>query len=452
MAIGFSGIGAGSDWNNIINQLLQIESRPLDQLRTREKEIDQQISDYGLIKSAIDTFKSTVEDLTTTTGLAVFSTSSSDESVVTVSADENAAVSSYDIVVDHLASGDKLASSAYTDSNTAVGTGSLSITVDGSTMNLTVDGSNNTLADLRDAINSAADNPGVAATILNESGGSRLILTSQETGAANAISVSFVDGDDGNNTDANGLSRLFHIGVGGDGLAEQVDTAQDALLYIDGFTVNSASNSVTGAVSGVTFELVAAGSASIGITRDNTRIEEKIQGLVDAYNTVMEEFEAMEASSLGGDSSLRRMRQGFVDVLNQVATVDAANAYLFEIGITRDREGVLSLDSSDLADALVNDFDRVSQILTDETTGFANRFYNYADLLLDVGGVIEAKDESLNNQKDNVQTQIERAELRLDDYEKKLIAQFTALDQTVAILQSTSSFLTSQLASIQNSS
>ncbi|MBW9272310.1 MAG: flagellar filament capping protein FliD [Candidatus Thiodiazotropha sp. (ex. Lucinisca nassula)] len=452
MAIGFSGIGAGSDWNSIINQLLQIESRPLDQLRTREKEIDQQISDYGLIKSAIDTFKSTVEDLTTTTGLAVFSTSSSDESVVTVSADENAAVSSYDIVVDHLASGDKLASSAYADSNTAVGTGTLSITVDGSTMNLTVDGSNNTLADLRDAINSAADNPGVAATILNESGGSRLILTSQETGAANAISVSFVDGDDGSNTDANGLSRLFHIGAGGDGLAEQVETAQDALLYIDGFTVNSASNSVTGAVSGVTFELLAAGSASIGITRDNTRIEEKIQGLVDAYNTVMEEFEAMEASSLGGDSSLRRMRQGFVDVLNQVATVDAANAYLFEIGITRDREGVLSLDSSDLADALVNDFDRVSQILTDETTGFANRFYNYADLLLDVGGVIEAKDESLNNQKDNVQTQIERAELRLDDYEKKLIAQFTALDQTVAILQSTSSFLTSQLASIQNSS
>lgn len=451
MAIGFSGIGSGNDWNTIINQLLQIESQPLNQLRSREEEIDQQISDYGLIKSAIDTFKSTVEELTTATGLAIFSTSTSDESVLTVSADENAAVSSYDIVVDHLASGDKLASSAYTDSNTAVGTGTLSITVDGSTMNLAVDASNNTLAGLRDAINDAADNPGVAATILNESGGSRLILTSRETGAANAVTVSFVDGDDGSNTDANGLSRLFHIGVGGDGLAEQVDTAQDALLTIDGFTVTSASNSVTSAISGVSVELVAAGSASIGITRDNTQIEEKIQGLVDAYNTVMEEFDVMEVSSLGGDSSLRRMRQGFVDVLNQVATVDAANAYLFEIGITRDRDGVLSLDSSDLADALANDFDRVAQILTDETTGFGNRFYNYADLLLDAGGVIDSKDESLNNQKDNVQTQIERTELRLDDYEKKLIAQFAALDQTVAILQSTSTFLTNQLASLQSS-
>jgi flagellar hook-associated protein 2 len=206
---------------------------------------------------------------------------------------------------------------------------------------------------------------------------------------------------------------------------------------------------VTAAITGVTLELVAAGSSSIGITRDNTGIEEKIQGLVDAYNTVLDEFDAMEVSSLGRDSSLRRMKQGFVDILNQTATVDGADAYLFEIGITRDKTGELSLDSGDLADALASDFDRVSQILTDATTGFANRFYNYADLLLDIDGVIDAKDESLNNQKDTLQTQIERQELYLDSYEKQLIAQFTALDQTIAILQSTSSYLTSQLAAIQ---
>jgi flagellar hook-associated protein 2 len=450
MAIGFSGISTGADWNSIINQLLAIERRPLDSLEARERELNQQISEYGLIKSAIDTFKTTVEDLTSVTGLSVFSTSTTDESVVTVSADETAAVSSYDIVVNSLASGDKLASSAYADTATAVGTGSMSITVDGATMNLTVDASNNTLSGLRDAINSATDNPGVTATILNESGGSRLILTSNETGAANAIAVSFTD-DDGNNSDANGLSRLFYIGVGGDGLAEQVNMAQDASLTVDGFTVNSASNSETGAITGVTLELVAAGSASIGITRDNTQIEEKIQGLVDAYNTLMDEFDAMEESSLGRDSSLRRMKQGFVDILSQTATVDAADAYLFEIGITRDREGVLSLDSSDLADALANDFDRVSQILTEETAGFANRFYSYADLLLDTGGVIDSKDDSLESQLDTLQTQIERQELHMQSYEKLLINQFTALDQTLAILQNTSSYLTSQLASLQNS-
>ncbi len=450
MAIGFSGIGAGADWNSIINQLLAIEARPLDQLRSREREIDQQISDYGKIKSAVDTFRTTVEELTTASGLAVFSTSSSDESVLTVSADETAAVSSYDVVVTQLASGEKLASSAYADSTTtAVGTGTLTIDVGGGPpMNLTVDASNNTLEGLRYAINSASDNPGVTATILTETGGSRLILTSNETGALNDINVTYTDSD-GIDGDEFGLSRLFYIGVGGDGLAEQITTAQNAQLTIDGFSVESASNSVTAAITGVTLELVAAGSSTIGITRDNTGIEEKIQGLVDAYNTVLDEFDAMEESSLGRDSSLRRMKQGFVDILNQTATVDGGDAYLFEIGITRDQYGELSLDTTDLADALASDFDRVSQILTDATTGFANRFYNYADLLLDTDGIIDAKDESLNNQKDTLQTQIERQELYLDSYEKQLIEQFTALDQTIAILQSTSSYLTSQLAAIQ---
>ncbi|MEW8384663.1 MAG: flagellar cap protein FliD N-terminal domain-containing protein, partial [Candidatus Thiodiazotropha taylori] len=48
MTIGFSGISTGSDWNSIINQLLQIESRPLSTLQSREQEIDEKISDFGL--------------------------------------------------------------------------------------------------------------------------------------------------------------------------------------------------------------------------------------------------------------------------------------------------------------------------------------------------------------------------------------------------------------------
>ncbi|MCU7874523.1 MAG: flagellar filament capping protein FliD [Candidatus Thiodiazotropha sp. (ex Lucinoma borealis)] len=450
MAIGFSGIGAGADWNGIINQLLQIESRPLTQLQTREKVIEKQISDYGLVKSAVDTFKSAVEDLTNDTGFAAFSTTSSDEAVLTVAADSSAVASSYDVVVTQLASRDKLASSAYTDSATATGTGSLSITVDGTTMNLAVDATNNTLAGLRNAINDASDNPGVTATILNEASGSRLILTSAETGLANAISVSVVDADDGSNTDANGLSRLFHVGVGNDGLAEQVDIAQDALLTIDGFSIVSSSNAVTGAVSGVTLELVAAGAASIGISRDNSKIEEKINQFVDAYNTILSELDDFETGSLGRDSSLRRIKQGFVNVINQAANIGGSDAYLFEIGITRDKLGVISVDSGELADALANDFDRVSQILSDATTGYATRFFTYADQLLDLGGIIDSKNEGLSSQKRSLQNQIERQELHLETYEKILINQFASLDRTMSILQGTSNYLTGQLASLQS--
>ena len=287
MTIGFSGISTGSDWNSIINQLLVVESQPLSALQSRDRDLDEKISDFGLVKSAIDTFKTTVEELTSSSGFAAFTSTTTDEAVVTVSTDTAAVPSSYDVVVTQLASRDKLASSAYADANTAIGTGTLSITVDGNTMDITLDGTNNTLSDLRNAINSANDNPGVTASILNEAGGSRLILTSEESGLANAINVSVADGDDASNTDANGLSRLFHIGVGGDGLAEQVDTAQDAMLTIDGFSIENASNNVTGAISGVTLNLTGLGSSSINIARDNTQIEEKIGGFVDAYNTLL---------------------------------------------------------------------------------------------------------------------------------------------------------------------
>ncbi|MET0009437.1 MAG: flagellar filament capping protein FliD [Candidatus Thiodiazotropha sp. 6PLUC4] len=451
MTIGFSGISTGSDWNSIINQLLAVESQPLTTLQSRDRDLDEKISDFGLVKSAIDTFRTTVEELTSSSGFAAFTSTSTDEAVVTVSTDTAAVPSSYDIVVSRLASRDKLASSAYTDALTAVGTGTLSITVDGNTMDITLDGTNNTLTDLRNAINSANDNPGVTASILNEEGGSRLILTSEESGLANAITVSVADGDDGNNTDANGLSRLFHIGVGGDGLAEQVDTADDALLTIDGFTIESASNNVTGAISGVTLNLAAEGSSSINIARDNTQIEEKIGGFVDAYNTLLSQIDDLEEGALANDSTLRRVRQGFVDVINQVVDLNGTNAYLFEIGITRDRYGTLSVDSAELSTALADDFNRVTQILSEETTGYASRFFAYADQLNDVGGVLDIKDETLNNQKTALQTQIDRQELHLETYEAMLIQQFASLDQTMAVLTSTSDYLTNQLSALNNS-
>jgi flagellar hook-associated protein 2 len=450
MTIGFSGISTGSDWNTIINSLLEIESQPLITLQSREKEIDEKISDFGLVKSAIDTFNSTMEELTSSSGFAAFNGASSDEAVLTASAGTSAVPSSYDVVVTQLANRDKIASSAYTDAITAVGTGTLSITVDGSTMDLTLTAANNTLTDIRDAINSATNNPGVTATILNEASGSRLVLTSEDSGASQAITINVTDGDDANNTDSNGLSRLFYIGVGGDGLAEQIDTAQDAALTIDGFSISGASNTVTSAVTGVTLSLTGTGSSTIDITRDNDEIEEKISGFVDAYNTLIDKIDELEADSLSNDSTLRRIRQGFVDVLNQTVDIDGDTAYLFELGITRDREGVLSLDSSELSTALADDFNRMTQILSEATTGFATRFNNYAESLLQVGGVLDSKDESLNNQKDSIETQIERQELRLQTYEAKLIEQFAALDQTMAVLTSTSDYLTNQLASLNN--
>lgn len=443
MAIGFSGIGAGADWTSMISQLVALESRSLNRLQSDEIRLNRQISDYGLVKSAIDTFKSKVDALRDASTLSVFSGSSSDEDVLTASTDSSAVASTYDVVVSRLASRDKLASSSYADSDTAVGTGTLSITVDGDTLDLTVDASNNTLSGLRDAINDSVDNPGVVASILNESGGSRLILTSSETGAVNAVNISVVD-DDLNNSDASGLSKLFYIGVGDDGLAEQITTAVDAQLTIDGFDIESASNSVTGAISGVTLQLKSLGSSTIDIEQDTSQVEEKVGEFVSVYNTLMQQFDTFDAGSLARDSGLRRIGNGFTSILNSPAVIGGVDTYLFEAGITRDRYGVLSLDSSQLSDTLASDFDKISQIFSNETSGYATRFYDFADQVLNE--IVVSREDSLSSRKRMLQTQIDRQELHIEVYEKTLIEQFRSLDTTMSSLMATSNYLAGQLS------
>jgi flagellar hook-associated protein 2 len=449
MAISFSGISTGADWTSIITQLLEIESDRLYALQEREAEIDEQISDYGRVRSAVDVYMDAMEDMLDESSLAGFSGSSTDESVATVSADSSAAISTYDIDVTQLASQDKIASSAYADTATAVGTGTLSITVNGETMDLTVDAGNNTLSGLQAAINSASDNPGVTASILNETGGSRLILTSNDTGLDNAITISFAD-DDGNDTDASGLSMLFYIGAGDDGYAEQVASAQNALLTIDGFDIESASNTVSDAVTGVTLNLLDVGTATVSIERDNTEIEEKVSQFVASYNLLMDELDNFQEGSLSNDSGLRRMEQGFVDILAQAANIDGSDRYLFEVGIERDEYGRLSLDSDVLADALADDFSMVTQLFGDDTAGYATRLYNMADSLLEIGGIIDSREDSLDSTKDRIESSIYREEYRLDIVEKNLIAQFTALDQTLSLLQGTSNYLSNQLSSLNS--
>jgi flagellar hook-associated protein 2 len=289
----------------------------------------------------------------------------------------------------------------------------------------------------------------VTASILNETGGSRLILTSNDTGLDNAITISFAD-DDGNDTDASGLSMLFYIGAGDDGYAEQVASAQNALLTIDGFDIESASNSVSDAVTGVTLNLLDVGNATVSIERDNTEIEEKISQFVSSFNLLMDELDNFQEGSLSNDSGLRHMEQGFVDILAQAANIDGSDRYLFEIGIERDEYGRLSLDSDVLADALADDFSMVTQLFGDDTAGYATRLYNMADSLLEIGGIIDSREDSLDSTKDRIESRIEREEYRLEMIETSLIAQFAVLDQTLALLQGTSDYLTNQLNSLNS--
>ena len=132
----------------------------------------------------------------------------------------------YSINVNTLAAAQVLASSGFASSSTVVGTGTLTIKVgapsynSGSsgaysgltedvskTVSVTIDSSTPTLSGIRDAINASA--AGVTAALVVDGTQTRLLLTADDSGASNAISV-VVDDDDTNDTNTSGLSQLAY--------------------------------------------------------------------------------------------------------------------------------------------------------------------------------------------------------------------------------------------------
>ncbi|OOZ37721.1 flagellar filament capping protein FliD [Solemya velesiana gill symbiont] len=445
MPIGMPGIGSGLDLGTVIDQLMAIERRPLDRLLQQQQEVETQISAYGRLSSAVTSFQLSLSPLRFQTAFLPKTATSSNESVATATATAGVATSSYDLVVTDLAQAHKLASYRYTDSAEEVGTGTITLEVNGSSTSITVDSSSNTLAGLRDAINDDANNPGISASLINESGGTRLILQSDETGEDSEITVT-CSGDGSGDADNVGLSKLFYVDAGDPAAAEEVTAAQNAAGTIDGFAFTSASNTVSGVVENLTFTVKSAGSSTLSVEKDTASIKSAIQNFVDKYNSLHSVIQSERAADLSGDTSLNFIEMALSGVLNE--STGGTLGSLAEIGMSRDRYGVMSIDSEVFDSVLENRFDDVVSLFTDETTGVANRLYDIAGAMLDESGVIGSRQTSLDDRKSFLQIDELRLQSILDATEERLVRQFAELDQLVASFQGISDYLSNNLSSL----
>lgn len=441
------GLGSGLDVGRIVDALLEVERRPLDRLNASRTERQAELSAYGQLRSALSTFEDALDALASFSSFRVFSTTASDDTVVTASASSDAAEGGSEIVVSALAQRHKLASAAFTDANTVVGTGTLTLSVGANTFDIVIDGSNNSLAGIRDAINNSTQNTGVTATVVNADGGSHLVLTADESGTANAIQVTVAD-DDGNNADTNGLSRLVYQTAGTQNL-NQIDAALDASFTVDGFAVTSSSNTVADVLQGVTFELRSLGTSTIQVGRDNEAVQASVQEFVDAYNALNTTVSQLRNGELRGDSALLSIESQLRTVFNTGTTgLSGLYSTLSEIGVSFNNEGVLTLDTNQLNDTLIADFRGVSNLFADATQGYVTRLRSVADELTQNNGLIDAREEGINSRIADIQRRSDAFELRLEIIERRLVNQFAALDQLLGSLNSTSSFLAAQLATL----
>jgi len=367
MAIQFSGLGSGLDVEGIVSQLMTLERRPLELIEQKEASYKAQLSAYGTMRSALATLQSAVKALANIAKFRGARATVADPSLLSASASSSAAAGTYNIEVEQLAQAQKVKSPVLA----SVGTGSITIefgaysggafSANADKPAKTISVTQDSLAGVRDAINAA--NAGVRANIVNDGTGERLVIASNDSGAANALRIT-VDDADGNDTDAAGLSQLaFDASTGGVQNLSETVAALDARVIIDGITVTSASNQVSGAVEGLTLNLKKAApgtQTTLTLARDLDTPMAAIEGFVKAYNDAAKQLKTLSAydpstrtaAVLQGDSTLVTLQARLRTTLSAAVTSTSGYASLSEVGIAFQRDGTLAIDSAKVRAAL----------------------------------------------------------------------------------------------------
>lgn len=444
-----TGLGSGLDINSIVEQLVAAERAPTaNRLTQRESRANEELSALGKFKSALATFKDSVAKLTDAATFQGRTVKVGDEKVFTATADSTSLPGNYSVEVTNLATAQRLRSTGFVDATSPVGTGTLAISVNGQTTNILVSSPANSLNDIRNAINEAPDNPGVRATIVNASDGAHLIVSSTETGAANAITIA-VSGGDG------GLAPLAYAAGAPANPMVELQAAADANVLIDGFSVSSASNAISDAIDGVTINLASAQPGTVldlSIEYNPEGAKTSVAGFVTAYNKLIDTVteltrynaDTRDAAPLLGDATVRGIRDQLRREIS--SSLDSGTfTTLASIGVTTATTGKLVVDATKLGDAIDADFGAVSTLFSG-TGGLASRLEDIAESTLGSGSTISTREDALKTTLKTITAQRDTLDDRIERVRARLLDQFNAMDRLLGQLKNTSSFLSQQLS------
>jgi len=441
-----TGLGSGLNVNSIVTSLVSATIQPQQTLLTNTQTSDQAtLSALAQVKSSLSSLQSSVDAITSGGALKQLTATTGNSAVFSATAGSGAVAGSYQVQVTQLAQANTIASSAYTSSTAAVGAGTYSISAGSTNFSVTMTATN-TLADLRDAINSSSSNSGVSATIVNGSDGAHLLLSSSQTGTANAVALS--------STSSISFSTIR--------------AASDAQVSVDGFNYTSSSNIVTGALDGVTLNLASASPGtdiSLNVSADQNAAANAIQTFVSAYNSTLSLINQSTAYTPGatsgaagssgpllGDLTIQRLSQQLQSIVGNGVTGTGGFNLLSQIGVTEATDGSLSVNSTTLNSALQQNSTAVQNLFSASGSGIGSQFDTLLNNYVSTGGTIDSESKGVQSQLDDIASKLSDLTTKQSDLQTRLFAQFNAMDAAVGKYKSIGSFLTTYAASINGTS
>lgn len=438
------GLASGLDVHTMVTQLVAAERYGTDTRHDRiESTAKAQISAFGKISSGLSGLQDALgkfEGAGASLGRKVHVP---EDAGFTATATSKAALGSYQVTVESLASTHRLHSSPLA-SDAQLGHGTLTIDFGGDEpLTVEIAEGEGTLSDIRDAINKAAEGKGVTATMIRGDRGDVLVLASTTTGSEGRLSINAAGGD-------GGLDALTTWGGG----LTVADPGNDALVVVDGIARTSSSNRIDDLIDGVTLELTEANAGegfTLELKSDASTLKASMLGLISAYNTALSALRTQSAAgsegapgaALSGDSAPRGITSSLRNMISQ------QYAELSALGLETKVDGSLSLDGAAFDKAIAEDPDAVTRLLGDEGS-LRQPLKDSLKSWLGDDGLIKGRTEALDTRLKRLETDRESFDRRIERVQANYLRQFTALDAMVAQMSSTSSFLGQQLAQLPN--
>lgn len=474
------GTGSGLDLEGIITKLMTVERIPVNNLDAQEASYQAKISAFGALKGGVSALETSAHGLASATLFAGKSTSLSDASVVSASANSAASAGSYDIEVVDVAKAHAIASQGFANltSNISAVDGKLKIELgtfsagvytpdpDKTAVTIDITATDSSLNTIRDKINEA--NAGVKANIVYVGNdGYKLVVTSNATGASNSIRITALDSSGTvpltDNTD---IAKLSYdpTASAGSGNEYTVSTdAQDAHLKIDGLDIYRSSNTIADAITGITLNALKAGTSTLKVTQNIASVTDAVSAFVKSYNDLNTQLRGLTAydtqkktgALLFGDSTARSLEATLKKMISYVFPGSTTSPRsLSDIGVAMQRDGSLTFDAGQLQSAMESSPTTISELFA--STGAAGKGLGaYIDgelkSIVADGGILAARNDGLARSVKDIGNRRDTLNTRLAAIEKRYRAQFTALDTLIASMQQTSQYLTTQLSALSSS-
>ena len=447
----FSGLASGINSAGIISAMVGVAKQPVTAMQNNQADLQSKSTKFSTLSTELAALGTAAQALGDISSASPTIGSTSDSTVATITAGNGASTGSYQIAVTQLAQAQR----TYTDgfaSQTTTGlltSGTLTLSVNGTTTPITIDGTTDSLASVVSKINGSG--AAVKAALFYDGTSWRMSVTGTQTGAANAVTFDETGGTNlGFNTDGN-----------------TVQSAKDASFTVDGFSMSSATNTVSTAIPNVTIALkgVSAKDATTGkpvpltatVAPDEATMAGKLGAFVSAYNTIVSgingEFawtgSAKAGDTLSGDFTLRQVQNGLAHAITTAVGNNTGYETLSSIGIGVQQDGTLKFDSTKFSTKFQAAPDKVAQLFAqtnaDHTqTGVMDVLNNLVNSYTDPAtGSITNRIKSIATQVNTINSQIDAANARIAIYQKTLQAEYTNLEKVMSQLQAQSNSLAS---------